>query len=132
MATNESTESVETLLSRAVEVWKESQLLNLSPTWNQRPKGIYLAEIIGARRECEGGLVTLLNHENGLVVAYSLVALEIMDSRSLESLSGKLLQRKEAITKVRGSFGIELELGQIAKEIQESWREKHSRPESKD
>lgn len=121
MATSDAYENIEDLISRAVEVWKHDQLVNLSPTWKQQPQGHYLVETLAKRRDSESRLGELLSHENELVVAYSLVALQMMDSALLGRLPKGLLESKQWIRKLRGSFAIDLELGEFAKEIQEEW-----------
>lgn len=120
---NEASETAEEIVSEAVEVWKGAQLVNMSPVWKGRPRGRCLAEALAARKDCEEVLVKFLSHENELMVAYSLVALEMMGSSTLEDLPENLLERKQLITELRGSFGIELELGQFAREIQSRWLE---------
>lgn len=125
MTTCESCESVEALILRAVEVWKHDQLVNLTTTWKQEPQGHYLAETLSKRLDCEASLGQLLSHENEIVVAYSLVALEIMDSTLLGRLPNELIERKQFFTRLEGSFAIDYELGEFAKEIQKQWFEKH-------
>jgi hypothetical protein len=124
METDDAHKNLEDLLSQAVEVWKNDRFVNVSPTWKQHPKGHYLAEVLAAKPECEARLRELLSHENKLVVSYSLVALEIMGSGSLGQLPDDLLDSKQLITRLKGSFAIEFELGEFAKEIQKQWRER--------
>jgi hypothetical protein len=121
MGTDDACENIEALISQAVEVWKNGQTVNLSPIWKQHPQGHYLAKVLAERPDCEARLGEFLTHENELVVAYSLVALEMMDSRLLARLPKDLLERKQLFTSVRGSFGIEVELGEFANEIQKKW-----------
>jgi hypothetical protein len=83
--------------------------------------------MLSGRQDSEKELVKLLSHENELVVAFSLVALEMMGSSSLGQLPKTLLKRKELITKLRGSFGIEVELGEFAQEYQDRWLKAHSK-----
>ena len=125
MSTNDSNEHVDDLISQAVEVWGHRRVVSLSMVGRQSPTGYYLAKVLSERPESEAKLGELLSHNNQIIVAYSLIALKMMDSALLGRLPKKLLDNKQLFTVVKGSFGEEYGLGEYAREIQQQWQQKH-------
>lgn len=117
--------SDEDLLTKAVEEWERAQILFAGPAWNGQPEARHFTELLRDRLDLESELVELLNHKSQLVAAYSLIALDLMDSQALENLPGSLLGRHEKITTHMGSFSDKMELGAFARQIQKSWRKRH-------
>ncbi len=119
------------IFSRAVKAWGRAQELVNSPSWNGEPAARHLAEVLKDRRDLESKLIELLNHKNQLVVAYSLLTLQMMDSAGLENLPPDLLQREGKITQRTGCFANQLELGAFARQVQKQWRAKHQAEQPK-
>jgi hypothetical protein len=88
------------------------------------PPARHMAEILKDHPALEVKLIELLNHKSQLVVAYSLLALEMMDSPAVGSLPTALLERKEKITLMMGSFADKNGAGSLCKENQEemAWK----------
>jgi hypothetical protein len=113
------------IFARAVKQWGRAQILFDSPAWNGEPVARHLAEILKDRHDLEIRLIELLNHKNQLVVAYSLLTLQMMDSAGLENLHADLLQREGKIFRVRGCFADKIELGALARQVQKQWHATH-------
>lgn len=62
-------------------------------------------------------LVAALCHPNQLVVAYCLLALDRMNSPVIESLPAEMLERREKITLLTGSFSTSMDLGGLARQL---------------
>ena len=69
-------------------------------------------------RECEQKLTELVEHENQLVVAYTLLTLELMGSHKLRTLPSSLLERRSKLTLRIGSFSTSMDLGGLARQLQ--------------
>lgn len=118
---SDSTQSKESILDKAVKEWEKSQVLFMSPPWNGQPAASHMVEVLINHAEMEKSVVSLLSHKNQLVVAYSLLTLTRMDSAILGSLPADLLDRKEKITQMMGSFADKMELGAFARHVQKEW-----------
>jgi hypothetical protein len=125
MAASDEIASDEELLTKAVAEWEAAQILFAGPAWNGQPMARHLAELIGDRPSLEPKLVQLLGHESQLVSAYSLLTLDLMDSRFVEHLPGNVFGRREKITTLMGSFSDKMELGAFARHIAKRWRKRH-------
>jgi hypothetical protein len=112
------TSAGETLLAKAVPVWRKAQIVHQAPSWEGRPEARAIAEELADYPECEPFLFGLLADPNQLVVAYSLVTLELMGSGRLKELPPDLLTNRSKITLMVGSVRIGKELGGLARELQ--------------
>jgi hypothetical protein len=121
----ENKDNSEDLLVEAVSVWKKAQRVYSSLVWKGRPREGHLVQVLAERKDIESKLFDLLDCKDELVVAYVLVTLKKMDSESLNHLPLSLLERREIVREIDGSFAVEYELGEFAKTIQGQWREKH-------
>lgn len=125
MAVCDTVDSQEDLLAKAISEWEGAQYLFAAPAWNGQPLARHFAELLRGHADLEARLVELFSHRSQLVSAYSLLTLDLMDSRELEHLPGSLLERREKITKLMGSFADKMELGAFARQMQKGWRERH-------
>jgi hypothetical protein len=91
-----------------------------------RPEATYLLEVVSGRPDLEPRLIELLRDQRQLVVAYSLLALENLNSPALEHLPQELLYAKRHVTWLYGSFGQKMELGAFVRHVQKRWRTKRS------
>src|SRR5262245_49901614 len=83
------------LVQRAIPLWRKAQVLYQGLSWRGQPEALAIAEQIGAGHpECEPMLSALLLESNQLIVAYALLALELMQSSVLLNLPAELLQRR--------------------------------------
>jgi hypothetical protein len=108
----------ETLLAKAVPVWRKAQIVHQAPSWEGRPEARAIAEELADHPEYEPFLFGLLADPSQLVVAYSLMTLELMGSIRLKELPPDLLTNRSKITLMVGSFRIGKELGGLAREVQ--------------
>jgi hypothetical protein len=108
----------ETLLAKAVPVWRKAQIVHQAPSWEGRPEARATAEELADHPEYEPFLFGLLADPSQLVVAYSLMTLELMGSIRLKELPPDLLTNRSKITLMVGSFRIGKELGGLAREVQ--------------
>jgi hypothetical protein len=110
-------------LAHALRLWQRSQIVYESPAWLGEPEPRKAAEdIAAAHPELHDSLVSLLDDPNQLVAAYALITLELMRSSILGQLPASLLQRRDKVTCVMGSFSQPIDLGGFARRI----RKKHS------
>jgi hypothetical protein len=75
-------------------------------------------EALANHPECEDALFELLTNPSQLVVAYSLITLELMRSNKLAELPAELLTNRSKITLSLGSFRNSMDLGGLARQIQ--------------
>lgn len=122
----DSPEEQQDELSLAVAAWRKAQVLYYSVSWKGRPAARHFAEVLSFRPDLEGKLIELLKAENQLVVAYSLLTLELMNSSALGTLPDDLLERKAKVTIREGSFSDQMELGAFARHVKKRWRTKQS------
>ena len=108
----------ETLLAKAVPVWRKAQIVHQAPSWEGRPEARAIAEELAGYPECVPFLFNLLADPSQLVVAYSLMTLELMGSSRLKELPPDLLTNRSKITLMVGSVRIGKELGGLAREVQ--------------
>ena len=108
----------ETLLDRAVKVWRKAQIVYLTHPRLGRAEARVLVEELARHPEYESSLVDLLAAPSQLVVAYSLMTLELMGSRRLRSLPSDLLTNRSNITLSLGSFRNGMDLGSLARQVQ--------------
>jgi|SRR6478736_995341 len=108
-------------LISAVTEWRKAQVLYFTPAWRGRPQGRHFSETLSLRRDLEAKLVEHLFDENQLVVAYSLLTLDLMGSDAIGKLPKTLLERREKVTTRAGSFSETFELGALASHIQKRW-----------
>lgn len=106
------------LLDGAVRIWRKAQIVHQSPSWENRPEARAIAEEIARHPEYESALFDLLTDSNQLVVAYSLMTLELMSSSRLRELPAELLTNRANITIIMGSFANKMDLGGLARQIQ--------------
>ena len=118
-------ESPQFILKRAIEEWCNAQVLFNCPTWRGQPVARHLVEQLRHHPEIDEELIMLLSHKCQLVVAYSLVTLDMMDSPAVGNLPVELLARTEKITEVTGSFREKMELGAFARRTERFWRQRH-------
>jgi hypothetical protein len=114
-----TTDDTKAYLDTAFALWRKAQVVHQAPSWDGKPEARALAEEIAASHpECEAHLAAALTNESALVVAYALLSLELMNSRLLQSLPEALLQRRSNITLVTGSFKNGMDLGGLARQLQ--------------
>jgi hypothetical protein len=106
------------LLDSAVRIWRKAQIVHQSPSWENRPEARAIAEEIARHPEYESALFDLLADSNQLVVAFSLITLEMMGSSRLRELPIELLENRSNITLLFGSFVNKMDLGGLARQIQ--------------
>jgi hypothetical protein len=114
-------QSGNSILDQAVKEWGQAQVLFESPAWKGKPVARHLVDLLKDRPDLEVDLIALLNHNNQLVVAYSLLTLDKMNSPALGKLPPELFQRGDKITQMMGSFADKLELKAFARHIQKKW-----------
>lgn len=110
------------LLDEAVRVWAKAQVVYDSPSWKGHPPARALVEQVASVPECHDGLVALLSSSSQLVVAYTLRTLELMDSPALAALPDELLERRQQVTFLCGSFKNSMDLGGLARQIRKRAR----------
>ena len=109
-------------LAHALRLWRRSQIVYESPAWQGEPEPRGAAEAIAAAHpELHDSLVALLDDPNQLVAAYALITLELMRSSILGRLSESLLQRRDKVTCVMGSFSQPMDLGGFARRIRKKY-----------
>lgn len=112
-------------LERAVVLWRKAQVVHEGPTRLGFPEPLEaMLEIARGHLECHDGLVRLLSDTNQLVVAYALLALEMLGSGVVENLPEGLLGRREKITIDIGSFRSSMDLGGLARQVQKRARQR--------
>jgi hypothetical protein len=114
----ETSSGGETLVDKAVKVWRKAQIVHLTPSWQGQPEARVLVEKLALHPEYESSLVDLLAAPSQLVVAYSLLTLELMGSRRLRELPSELLTNRSNITLSLGSFRNGMDLGSLARQVQ--------------
>ena len=108
----------ETLLDKAVRVWRKAQIVHMAPSWDGRPEARAIIEELACHAESESSLFGLLKDPSQLVVAYSLMTLELMGSNRLKELPPALLANRSKITLMAGSFRMDMDLGGLARDVQ--------------
>lgn len=104
------------LNKNAKKIWAKAQVLYVGVSFHGEPEALALQEIMLEKpKDYHELLVDNLEHENPLVIAYSIKILENMKSEHLCELSDKLLSMKNKITILEGSFSISTDLGGIAR-----------------
>jgi hypothetical protein len=105
-------------LDRAQVVWKQAQVFFQMPSFEGKPEARVTAERIAIEHpEYENDLLALLHHENQLVVAYTLLTLQLMGSTALKHLPEDLLQRRNKLTVSTESFKQTMDLGGFARQV---------------
>jgi len=112
------------LLTEAAEVWAKAQVVYESSSWEGNPQARALVEQISRLPECHEGLLALLSSPRQLVVAYALHTLELMNSPVLAELPDELLERRQQVTSLCGSFKMSMDLGGLARQIRKRARER--------
>lgn len=107
-----------TPLGDAVRVWRKAQIVYEAPSWEGEPKARAVAEEIARHPEYEPLLVGLLADPSQLVVAYTLLTLEMMGSDKLRDLPPGLLANRSRVTTMVGSFRMSTDLGGLARKVQ--------------
>jgi len=110
------------LLDEAAQVWAKAQVVYESPSWDGHPPARVQVEQIARCPECHGGLIALLSSPCQLVVAYVLETLELMGSPALAELPDELLERRQQVTFVMGSFKNSMDLGGLARQLRKRAR----------
>ena len=110
--------SGEQLLNRAIAVWRKAQVVHESPAWEGQPEARAIVEALAQHPEVEHAVYELLADPSQLVVAYSLLTLELMGSGKLADLPEHLLANRSNITLVLGSFKSGMDLGGLARQLQ--------------
>ena len=93
-----------------------------SPSWEGQPPARALVEQIVQIAECHDRLLGLLSSPNQLVVAYALQTLALMGSPALADLPDELLERRQQVTFLCGSFKNSMDLGGLARQIRKRAR----------
>lgn len=127
MAVDSKKDQQDPLLMEAVREWETAMVLCRGPAWKGKPAARHFVDLLKERPDLEQELVKLFDHKRQLVTAYSLFALELMDSKTLEHLPESLLARKEKVSIRMGSFGDKMELCAFARHLQKRWRKKHQK-----
>jgi hypothetical protein len=112
------------LLDEAARVWAKAQVVHEPPSWHGHPPARVLVEEIAQCPECHDGLLALLSSPCQLVVAYALQTLELMNSPALAELPDELLERRQQVTFLCGSFKKSMDLGGLARQIRKRARER--------
>src|SRR4030095_3495381 len=99
------------LLDEATRIWAQAQVVYESPSWDGHPPARALVEQIAQVPECHDGLLALLSSPSQLVVAYALHTLALMNSPALAELPDELLERRQQVTSLCGSFKNSMDLG---------------------
>src|SRR5438876_5889367 len=99
------------LLAEAAQVWAKAQVVYESPSWEGHPRARALVEQIAQVPECHDGLLAFLSSPSQLVVAYALLTLESMNSPALAELPDELLEGRQQVTSLCGSFKNSMDLG---------------------
>jgi hypothetical protein len=110
------------LLEEAARVWAKAQIVYESPSWQGHPPARALVEQLARIPECHDGLLALVPSRHQLVVAYTLQTLEMMGSRALAELPQELLDRRQQVTFLCGSFKNSMDLGGLARQIRKRAR----------
>jgi hypothetical protein len=105
-------------VTQVVAVWAQAQVVSQTPSWQGQPAPRAIAEEIARHPECESFLWDLLGDTNQLVVAYALLALELMGSTRLTALPQSLLDNRSSISLQFGSIRNGTDLGSFARQIQ--------------
>lgn len=113
----------ETLIDKAVKVWRKAQIVYVGPTRRGQSEARALVEELSRHPEYEASLFDLLAAPSQLIVAYSLMTLELMRSGRLKELPPELLTNRSNITISYGSVHIGEDLGSLAREVQKRARE---------
>lgn len=107
------------LMKNAEVIWAKAQVLYAGPSWKGSPDALAIQErILEEPKVYHDLLVKNLDHDNHLVIAYSLKTLEKMGSYYICKLPEKLLNSRNKITVREGSFSIVTDLGGIARNVQ--------------
>ena len=102
----------------ALRSWRKAQIVHQTPSWEGQPEARAIGEELARNPENEAWLFDSLGDSNQLVVAYSLLALELMGSPRLGELPSALLTNRSNITLASGSVRIGMDLGGLARQIQ--------------
>jgi len=105
------------ILRKAAASWRSAQIVHQSPSWEGRPEARALAEEVALQRGLETPLWELLDDPNQLVVAYALIALELMGSDKLADLPETLLANRSNLTLQFGSIRNAMDLGGFARQV---------------
>lgn len=114
----EASPAREAIVERVIRIWRRAQLVHQAPSWEGSPEARALAEELARHPENEAWLVEALGDPSQLVVAYTLLTLELMGSPHLRNLPPELLSNRSAITLAAGSFRTGMDLGGFARQIQ--------------
>lgn len=114
----EASPSSRALSERATSIWRRAQLVRSAPSWEGLPEARAVAEEVARDPENATWLIELLGDPSQLVVAYSLLTLELMGSHHLKDLPSELLTNRSTVTLVEGSFRNSMDLGGLARQIQ--------------
>ena len=110
------------LLDEATRVWAKAQVVYESLSCEGLPPARALVEQVARVPECHNGLLVLLSSPNQLVVAYALQTLELMGSPALAEIPSELLERRQHLTILCGSFRTLMDLGGLARQIRKRAR----------
>jgi hypothetical protein len=114
---------VSEMLDKASRVWAKAQIVDESPSWEGQPPARALVEQLAQIPECHDGLLALLGSPSPLVVAYALQTLELMGSPALAELPDDLLERRQQVTFLCGTFKNSMDLGGLARQIRKRARQ---------
>lgn len=112
------------VLRQAVAAWRRAQVVHQTPSWEGQPEARAAAEKIALHGRFESPLLGLLANSNQLVVAYALIALELMGSDRLASLPETLLANRSNLTLQFGSIRNAMDLGGFARQVRKRARVK--------
>lgn len=104
------------LIKKAEKIWAKAKVLYVGVSFYGEPEALAIQEkLIEKPEDYHDKLIENLEHENPLVIAYSVKTLEKMNSEHLLELSDKLLSMRNKITIREGSFSISTDLGGIVR-----------------
>lgn len=107
---------------RAVAAWRKAQVVHLSPSRGGESEGRTWAREVARRRGLEGRLWDLLADADRRVVAYAIVALELMGSDRLADLPESVLTNRSNVALQFGSVRIGTDLGGYARGVRKRAR----------
>lgn len=109
--------AMDNLVKQALVCWEKSQLVYLSPSFRSVPEERMWVEKLADDIDLEMDVLNLIDASNHIVIAYSLLTLERMQSDHLLEIVEKLSDRREKISLIKGSFATSMDLGGLARQI---------------
>ena len=110
-------EALAAIATEAVQVWQKAQIVMEAAYWDTGPEALSYMERLRGLPNSETLLQSLVENENRFVAAYALLTLRAMNSQKVRELPPKLLDRKDRLTIVTGSFSRVTTLGDFARRL---------------